>query len=336
MSSPGLPRVAIVTTGGTIDSVGVDRLDLAAYLETGVRLAPGELVAGIAPELALVANAVEVPFRRLRAHALTDVDLADLVDLVRGLFARDEADGVVVTHGTNTLEETAWLLHLVVADERPVILTGAMRPASALSGDGPLNVVNAVRVAASPAARGLGSLVLLDDTIHGARDVTKADTMRVSAFRDGAGGSLGWVDGDGRVVLNHRPARGLALRGAFADVDLRALPRADIVLTYLGADGAMVDAAVAAGARAIVSAGSGAGYPTPGEVAALERASGAGVVVCQSTRVGGGRVPPVPALRARGWVGADDVAPWKARILLRLALASGVPDRDTLQSLFDG
>ena len=330
------PRVAIVTTGGTIDSVGVDRLDLAAYLETGVRLAPGELVAGISPELATIADAVEVPFRRLRAHALTDGDLADLVDLVRGLVERGEADGVVVTHGTNTLEETAWLFHLVVASDCPVVLTGAMRPASALSGDGPLNVVNAVRLAAAPAARELGTLVLLDDTIHGARDVTKTDTMRLSAFRDGAGGPLGWVDGDGRVVLDHRPARGLALRGAFADVDLRALPRADIVLTYLGADGALVDAAVAAGARVIVSAGTGAGYPTPGEVAALEHASEAGVVVCQATRVGGGRVPLVRSLESRGWIAADDLPPWKARILLRLALASGVQDRESLQALFDG
>jgi L-asparaginase len=330
-----LPRVAIVTTGGTIDSVGVDRLDLAAYLETGVRLPPGELVGGIAPELAAVANAAEVPFRRLRAHALTDADLADLVELVRGLLARDEADGVVITHGTNTLEETAWLLHLVLGGERPVVVTGAMRPASALSGDGPLNVVNAVRLAASPAARGLGTLVLLDDTVHGARDVTKTDTMRVSAFRDGAAGPLGWVDGDGRVVVNHRPARGEALRGRFAGIDLRRLSRVDVVVTYLGADGLLVDAAVAAGARGIVSAGSGAGYPTPGEVEALERAAASGVVVCQATRVGGGRVPLVGSLVNRGWVAADDLAPWKARILLRLALADGLDTAAAIQPLFD-
>jgi L-asparaginase len=335
MSSPGLPRVAIVTTGGTIDSLGADRLDLAAYLETGTRLEPGALVAGIGPELAAVARATEVPFRRLRAHALTDADLADLVDVVRELLDRDEADGVVVTHGTNTLEETAWLLHLVVPSERPVVLTGGMRPASALSADGPLNVVNATRLAAASGARGLGTLVLLDDTIHGARDVTKSDTMRVSAFRDGAGGPLGWVDGDGRVVLNHRPVRGATLRGSFAAIDLRDLPRVDIVVTYQGADGALIDAAVAAGARGIVSAATGAGYPTPAEVEALERATEAGVVVCQATRVGGGRVPPVPALRAHGWIGADDLPSWKARVLLRLALAAGIQDGPSLQALFD-
>jgi L-asparaginase len=211
-----------------------------------------------------------------------------------------------------------------------------MRPASALSGDGPLNLVNAVCAAASTAARDLGALVVLDDTIHGARDVTKSDTLRVSAFRDGAAGPLGWVDGDGRVVLNHVPRRGAALRGRFAGVDLRALQRVDMVISYQGADGALVDAAVAAGARGIVSAGTGAGYPTPLEVEALERASAAGVVVMQASRVGAGRVPPVPALVARGWVAAGDLPSWKARILLRLALAAGITTRDDLQAIFDG
>ena len=334
-------RIAVVTTGGTIDSLGVDRLDLAAYLDNATRLEPGALLAGIAPELAAIADVREVPFRRLRAHAMTDDDVADLAAQVRGLLAHGlldpgEADGVVLTHGTNTLEETAWLLHLVVDGDRPVVLTGAMRPASALSGDGPLNLVNAVLLAASPEARGLGALVLLDDTIHGARDVTKSDTMRVSAFGDGAAGPLGWVDGDGRVVLSHAPRRGAGLRGRFAGVDLRALPRVDVVVTYQGADGTLVDAAVAAGARGIVSAGTGAGYPTPLEVEALERATAAGVQVVQATRVGGGRVPAVGSLVARGWVAGGDLPPWKARILLRLALAAGITDREALQALFDG
>lgn len=330
-----LPRIAIITTGGTIDSVGADRLDLAAYLETGVRLEPGALLAGISAELKTIADVSEVPFRRLRAHAITDADLAELVALVRGLFERGEADGIVITHGTNTLEETAWLLHLVVAGDAPIVLTGAMRPASALSADGPLNLANAVRVAASPAARALGTLVVMDDTIHGARDVTKSNTLRTSAFEDGAVGPLGRVDGDGRVVFAHRPLRGVAVRGAFAGANLGALPRVDIVLSFQGADGALVDAAVAAGARGIVSAGTGAGYPTPEEVIALERATGSGVVVCQASRVGSGRVPRVPSLVSHDWVASDDLQPWKARILLRLALAAGVTDAVALQVLFD-
>jgi len=328
-------RVVVVTTGGTIDSLGRDRLDLAAYLETGRRLEPGELLGGI-PELEQVAAVTEIAFRRLRAHAMTDDDLADLHALVAGLLARREADGVVITHGTNTLEETAWLLHLTVGGDVPVVVTGAMRPASALSGDGPLNLANAVRVAASPEARGLGALVVLDDTIHGARDVTKSNTLRTDAFTDGAAGPLGWADSDGRVILTGRPGRASTLHGRFGGVDLRSLPRVDLVVSYQGADGALVDAAVAAGARGIVSAGTGAGYPTPGEVAALERATAAGVVVCQASRVDSGRVPRVPSLVARGWLAADDLRPWKARTLLRLGLASLDPtDPEALQALFD-
>jgi L-asparaginase len=330
-----LPRVVLVPIGGTIESAPPSRLQLAGYVELGFLLQPGELLAGVAPELASIAEVEEVPFQRLGAHAITDDDLAALVDEIRGRFARGDADGAVVTHGTNTLEETAWLLHLVVAGDRPVVVAGAMRPATTLSADGPLNLVNAIRVAASQEARGLGALVLLDDTIHAARSATKSDTMRVAAFRDGAGGPLGWVDGDGRIVLAVRPVRGERLRGAFADADLRALPRVDIVVTYQGADGSLVEAAVAAGARGIVSAGTGAGYPTPREQAALEAASKAGVMVVQATRVGGGRVPPVPKLAERGWVAAGDLNPWKARILLRLALAGGVADAETLQPLFD-
>ncbi len=323
MTLPARPRIAIVTTGGTIDSVGADRLDLAAYLETGQRLAPGELLAGISAELASIADVTEAPFRRLRAHAMTDADLADLTDLVTGILALGEADGVVVTHGTNTLEETAWLLHLTVATDAPIVITGAMRPASALSADGPLNLVNAVRVAANPAARGLGVLVVMDDTIHGARDVTKQNTLRVDAFASPMTGPLGRIDGDGRVVISSRPARGTSLRGSYARVDLRSLQRVDVVASYQGADGALIDAAVAAGARGIVSAGTGAGYPTPLEVEALERASAAGVLVCQGSRTGSGRVPPTPSMARRRWIPADDIVPWKARVLLRLALAAG-------------
>ena len=328
-----LPRVAVVTTGGTIDSLGADRLDLAAYLETGRRLEPGALLASVAPELATIARVAETPFPRLAAHAFTDAHLANLVELVRTILARGDTDGVVITHGTNTLEETAWLLHLTLATDAPIVVTGAMRPASALSADGPLNLVDAVRVAAAPAARGLGVLVAMDGTVHGARDVTKANTLRVDAFASPMAGPIGRVDGDGRVVITSRPARAVTLRGAYAGVDLRALPRVDVVASYQGADGTLIDAAVAAGARGTVSAGTGAGYPTPLEVRALEAASAAGVVIAQSSRVGSGRVPPVPALLDRGWVAADDLVPWKARILLRLALAAG-EDLETIRARF--
>lgn len=328
-----LPRVALITTGGTIDSLGVDRLDLAAYLETGRRLEPGDLLDSVAAELATIARVTEVQAERVAAHAMTDAYLAGLVELVRTILAQGDTDGIVITHGTNTLEETAWLLHLAVATDAPIVLTGAMRPASALSADGPLNLVEAVRVAGSPAARGLGVLVVFDDTVHGARDVTKTNTLRVDAIASPMTGPVGRVDGDGRVVISSRPARATTLGGAYADVDLRVLQRVDVVASYQGADGALIDAAVAAGAKGIVSAATGDGYPTPWQVEALERASRAGVAIVQSTRVGSGRVPPLPATLARGWIAADDLVPPKARILLRLALAAG-EDLDTIRGRF--
>ena len=200
------PRVALIFTGGTIDSVGVDRLDMAWYIEAGKRLADGELVARV-PELASIADVEEIPFRRLPSQSIKDRDLLDLVALIHRLFDEDRADGVVITHGTNTLEETAYFLHLTIKRDRPVVIVGAMRPSSAISADGPLNLLNGVRVAAAPEARGLGVLVVLNETIHSARDVTKTATYRVDTFQGRDLGPLGYADNDGRVLIYHRPAR---------------------------------------------------------------------------------------------------------------------------------
>jgi len=179
---PEQPRVALIFTGGTIDSVGVDRLDLAWYIEAGKRLADGELVERV-PELASVAAVEEIPFRRLPSQSIADADLFDLVRTIHELFESDRADGVVITHGTNTLEETAYFLHLTLKTDRPVVVVGAMRPSSAIRADGYLKLLNGVRVASDPASRGMGVLVVLNDTIHSARDVTKTATYRVGTFQ---------------------------------------------------------------------------------------------------------------------------------------------------------
>jgi L-asparaginase len=326
-------RVAVIFTGGTIDSVGVDRLDLAWYMEAGKRLGDGELI-GRVPELEAVADVEPIQFRRLTSQSITDADLAELVDLVHSIFEADRADGVVITHGTNTLEETAYFLHLVLKTDRPVVVSGAMRPSSAISADGYLNLLNAVRVAGDPASVGMGVTVLLNDTIHSARDVTKTATYRVQTFEGRDLGPLGYADNDGRVLYYHRPMRPHTTATEFDLRTLGDLPRVDVVVTYLGADGTMIDAAVAAGAKGIVSAGSGAGRPTPGEEAALLRASEAGVLVAQGTRVGSGRTVRSPVVTRRRWVATDNLPPWKARLLLRLALAR-TSDPDEVQRIFD-
>jgi L-asparaginase len=319
-------------SGGTIDSVGADRLDLAWYIDNNTRLESGELLARI-PEAHAIANLEEVAIERLPSHAIT---LPQWLDLARTIqSALETSDAVVLTHGTNTLEETAYFLHLVLQSDRPVVLTGSMRPASALSSDGELNLVNAIRVAVDPQSRDKGVLVVLNDTINSARDVTKTATFRVDTFRARDLGPLGYADADGAVVYYHAPLRRHTLLSAF---DIRSLggdlPRVDVVVSYPGADGALIEACVAAGARGIVSAGTGAGRPTPAEEAALDAARLRGVVICQASRVGSGRVVRGAKLKERGFVTADNLTPWKARVLLALGLTQ-TEDPEVIQSLFD-
>ncbi len=238
----------------------------------------------------------------MNSHALVDRDWLDLLRFVTGQIDGG-ADGVVIGHGTNTIEETAYFLNLTLKRDAPVVLAGAMRPASGMSTDTELNVVNAVRVAADPASAGRGVLVVLNDTILAARDVTKSATYRLQAFQSRDAGPLGYADADGRVIWNHRTEKPHTTQTEFDVADLDSLPRVDVVVSYVGADGVMIDAAVAAGAKGIVSAGTGAGRPTPGEDEALDRAAAAGVVVCQSTarRVGPRRLRAVASTtRFRG------------------------------------
>jgi L-asparaginase len=327
----GLPRVALLSTGGTIDSLGADRLDLAWYTETRRRLPDHALVESV-PEAAGIAAVTQVPFPRTPSYGLTTETWSSLGTTVQTLVASGRYDGVVITHGTNTLEESAFLLGLTVTCEVPVVLVGAMRPANGLGSDGALNLVQALRLAAAPAARGLGVLVLLNDTVFAARDVSKRATFRADAFSAGDLGPLGYVDADGLVDLRHRHATNA--NPVFAVDDIAGMPRVDVVVSHVGADGALIDAAVAAGARGIVSAGTGAGRPTPAEDTALDRAAAAGVVICQSTRVPTGRVSRSPAMQAAGRVVAGARAPWQARTALALALTRTSDVRE-VQKLLD-
>ncbi len=327
------PRIALILTGGTIDSVGADRLDLAWYIENNKRLGDGELV-GSVPELASIAQVEQVPFRRLPSHALVDRDWLDLAGVLHGIFERDEADGAVITHGTNTLEETAYFLNLVLKTDRPVVLVGSMRPATALGADGYLNLFNAVRVAADPDSGGHGVLAVMNDRIFGARDLTKTATYRVEAFQGRDLGPLGFADADGRVRYHHRTVKPHTTDTEFDVTGLESLPRVDVVVSHAGADGAMIDACVAAGARGIVCAATGAGRPTPAQDEAFERARAKGVILCIGSRVGSGRVARSPTLAEHGVVTADNLQPWKARVLLALAL-NVTEDPDAIQRMFD-
>jgi L-asparaginase len=323
----------LIITGGTIDSVGKDRLDLAWYIEAGKRLDTGQLLAQI-PEMESIARVEEFPFRRLPSHALVDKDWLDLVRTIHAIFDENKADGIVITHGTNTIEETAYFLSLTLKTDKPVVLVGSMRPASAISADGYLNLLNAVRVAADPGSRGRGALLVMNDTIYAGRDVTKTATYRVETFQGRDLGPLGYSDADGKVIFYHQTAKKHTLETEFDVRKSDSLPRVDVVVSYVGADGTMIDAAVAAGAKGIISAGTGAGRPTPAEDEAFDRAAKKGVIMCQSSRVGSGRVVRSPSLVRRGFVAADNLQPWKARLLLSLALTlTNKPDE--IQRMFD-
>lgn len=329
-----LPKVGLILTGGTIDSIGTDRLDLAWYIEANKRLGSGELLAQL-PELKGIADVEEIPFRRLSSQALTDKDWLDLVRKIHTIFDQGQADGIVITHGTNTLEETAYFLNLTLKTDRPVVLVGSMRPSSAISADGYLNVVNAVRVAAEPASRSRGCLVVMNDTIFSGRDVTKNSIYRVQAFQSRDLGPLGFADADGKVLYYHSPARKHTIDTEFDVRSAQSLPRVDVVLSYVGADGTMIRAAVAAGAKGIVSAATGAGRPTPLEDEAFDKVQADhNVLMCLCSRVASGRVVRSPGLAKRGFVAADNLQPWKARVLLALAL-SKTTEADDVQRMFD-
>lgn len=321
------PKVAFIGTGGTIASVGPGPLELQDYGVTGIVLHADELLARF-PETALVADVIPVRYRNVASTAIAFPDWKELV-LICDRLTEEHPDlaGIVIGHGTATLEETAYFLSLTLKTSLPVVLVGAQRPNSALSTDAGMNLVNAIRTAASPEARGMGVLVVLNDEIQAARDVTKTSTFRMQTFRSADFGVLGQADGDA-IAFYRRPLRRAAPDTEFDVRRLDALPRVDVAYAYAGADGAEVAAFLAAGARGIVSAGFAPGFLPPGQASALREAVASGVVVLQSTRAGSGRVFRGSRLRAGGFLAADNLTPHKARILLALALTVS---RDTAE-----
>lgn len=313
------PKVAFIGTGGTIASLGRGPLDLQDYGATGNVMHADEILARW-PEVNLVADVIPVRYRNVPSPAIAFPDWKELAALCAKLVAEHpDLAGIVIGHGTASLEETAYFLNLTLKVAVPVVVVGAQRPSSALSSDAGMNLVNAIRVAASPDARGMGVLVLLNDEIHAAREVTKTATLRLQTFRSPDFGVLGHADGDA-VAFYRRPIRRCAPDTEFDAATLSELPRVDIAYSYAGGDGTAVRAFTAAGARGIVAAGFAPGFVPPGDHEALKAAAAQGVVVMQCTRVGSGRTFRGTRLREAGFVIADNLNPQKARILLALAL----------------
>ncbi|MBK1657149.1 asparaginase [Paracraurococcus ruber] len=312
-------KIAFIGTGGTIASLGAGPLDTVNYGARGMMLQADGILDRF-PEVQEVAEVVALPYRNVPSPKIGFREWQDLVLLCDKVVAEMPGlAGIVIGHGTASLEETAFALSLTLKVPVPVVVVGSQRPASALSTDAGLNLVNAVRVAASEEARGLGALVLLNDEIQAAREVTKTSTGRMQTFRSPDVGVLGHADGD-RLAWYRRPLRRLAPDTEFDIRKLAALPRVDIAYSHADADGTAVRAFTAAGAQGIVNAGFAPGFVTPGDAEALQEARARGVVVVQSTRAGSGRVFPTTKLAEAGFIAADNLTPQKARILLALAL----------------
>jgi len=315
------PRVRLFATGGTISN------------RQGGRLSADDLLASM-PGLDRYVRAEAEQFSNVASGQLTLAQYLDLSKRINAAFAADaDLAGAVVTVGTDTLEELAYFLHLTVRDDRPVVVVGSMRNPSTLGYEGAANLLEGFRVAADPQSRGLGALVVLNDEINSAREVTKTDALRLQTFQSRPAGVLGVVDAD-RVIYYRRPVRRSGAGSEFDVRSLTSLPRVDVMLVYQDAPGDLIKAAVDAGARGLVMATAGAGATSGTQGDGLDYAAEKQVIVATSTRTGSGRIasrrnatsnaqgnmPPGMARRLATTVAAEDLAPVKARILLMLAL----------------
>lgn len=329
------PRVRLIATGGTISN------------RQGGRLTAEELVALI-PQVAEHARVEVEQFSNKASSQLTLNDYLQIARRIARLFAEQpDLAGIVVTSGTDTLEELAYFLHLTIRDERPVVVVGAMRNPSTVGYEGAANLLAGFRVAADPGARGQGALVVLNDEINSAREVTKTDALRLHTFQSRPYGVLGVVDAD-RVAWYRRSVKRHTARSEFDVATITTLPRVDVLMVYQDAPGDLIKAAVDLGAKGIVLATAGAGATSGTQREGLDYAAAHGVFTVIGTRTGSGRIAPRRAAgpppssggaqdssppRLAYTVAAEDLTPVKARVLLMLALTR-TASRDEIQRMF--
>ncbi len=307
----------VLATGGTIAGEGASRTR-PGY--TSGQIAVGEMIAAV-PGLAEVAPVEGEQIANVGSQDMTFAIMRTLSGRINELLRDDAVAGVVVTHGTDTMEETAFFLNLTVASAKPVVMTGAMRPATALSADGPLNLYNAVAVAADPAAAGRGVLVVMNDRIHGAHSLTKTNTTSVETFLSPISGLIGTVV-YGETHYFRKPFRLHTCDSEFAPLGAVDLPRVDILYACADMPPDLVDCSVACGARGIVIAGDGNGNMNAATIQHAARAAGQGTVIVRSSRVPSGKVGRSVEIdddRLK-FIASDELNPVKARILLMLAL----------------
>lgn len=325
-----LPRVLVLATGGTIAGQADPRAS-GAYKSGAIT---GEQLIKSVPGLEKIATLQAEQISSIGSQDMNDKIWFELASRIQKAFDQNETEAVVITHGTDTMEETAFFLQNVLHVDGPVVLVGSMRPSSALSADGPSNLLEAVQVAADVRSRGRGVLTVLNDRIETARSVTKTNTTSVQTFESPNFGPTGYVDSAGGVRFLY-PAPGVG-KTSYKLSATAPLPRVDIVYSHSNMDADQINDAVARGAKGVVLAGVGDGNTSEAALAALVDAVKKGVIVVRSTRVKSGFVTRNVEVDddKNGFVVSEDLNPQKARILTQLLIANGVSGPDAIQGAF--
>jgi L-asparaginase len=325
-----LPRVIILATGGTIAGAGAAS-DRAGY--TAGKIPIDDLIGGI-PTVKKVANITGEQIASVGSQDMTVDIWKKLAIRINEIEKNNEADGIVITHGTDTQEETAYFLDLAITGDKPVVLTGSMRPATAISADGPKNLYDAITIAANPKSKGRGVLVSFNEGIYDARDVMKLSTTKTNAFGSPNTGPVGQAY-DGRVEYYLKSEREVKPTQPITITKDTKLPRVDIVYMYADAPPDQIDMLVAKKVDGIVIAGVGNGNFNKAYTEAVKRAVAAGVVVCRASRTPSGRVVLHDEINDEelGTIVSDDLTPQKARVLLMLGLTK-TKDKKQLQEFF--
>nr|WP_169763997.1 type II asparaginase [Campylobacter mucosalis] len=324
------PTIYILATGGTIAGSGSGELS-TSYTSGTVTV--DKLIAAV-PQINEIATIKGEQISQIGSQEMNNEVWLKLAKRVNELLTTGKADGIVITHGTDTMEETAYFLDLVVKSDKPIVMVGAMRNSTSMSADGPLNLFNAVNVAMSKDAVGKGVLVTMNDEIHAAREVTKTNTTAVDTFKSPNTGKIGTVF-YGNVKFYMAPVRKHTTNSMFDITKITELPRVDIVYSHANDNADFVNVALKNGAKGIVSAGMGNGNPFPSVLKALNEGAKNGVIVVRDSRVGTGETTRNGEINddENGFVASDNLNAQKARVLLMLALTK-TTDKAKIQEIF--
>ncbi|MFL5813586.1 MAG: type II asparaginase [Bdellovibrionia bacterium] len=325
------PNVVILATGGTIAG---KQAAPSEYGYTSGAFKIEDLISAV-PGVKKLANISGEQVVNIGSQDMNDAVWIKLAKKINEVAKRGDVDGIVVTHGTDTLEETSFFTDLVEKTQKPIVFVGSMRPATAVSADGPANLYNAVAVAADPTAKGRGTMIVLNDTIQGARDVIKTNTTNVETFRSPNRGPLGLVN-NGKIKWLDNPGDKHQHKADFDIADINKLPRVDIIYAHANMSPDLITSAVQHGAKGLVVAGVGDGNMTKEALEALTQAAKQGVVVVRSTRLPEGLVLRNNEVNddQHGFVASSEFNPPKSRVLLQLALLE-TKDPKKIQQLFN-